>query len=81
MPDQNDQTKLEEAINVMEKILATCDLPKPQYYKDLGLAYSKMTLYDSKYTAMTKQMWQKYLDKPIANDQDNKEIKRIVDNL
>ena len=39
MTDQNDQTKLEEAINVMEKILATCDLPKPQYYKDLGLAY------------------------------------------
>lgn len=81
MQSGNDRSRLEEAINILEKVVKTIDKPKPQYYKDLGLAYSKMTIYNASYNQKTKEAWSKYLENPIANDKDNSEIQKIVSRL
>jgi hypothetical protein len=75
----NDRFMLEAGAVALEDIISRQPYPDPFVFKRLGLAYSKLALYDPVYRDKMKITWQRYLDSnPPSNDPDLIEIRRAV---
>lgn len=75
----NDRIMLEAGAVALEDLIARQPYPDPFLFKRLGLAYSKLAVYDPAYKDKMKITWQRYLESdPSPNDPDLIEIRKAV---
>lgn len=75
----NDRFMLEAGAVALEDLISRQPYPDRFLFKRLGLAYSKLAVYDPAYKDKMKASWQRYLESnPPSSDPDLVEIRKAV---